>query len=90
MKIESDDPVILRQEINTILDKVKDRGSLAFFQWLITKISKDEQLPPEKELKKLHGAFIRVVERLRDKKKQVDPADWNLMAKYVEGLDDHN
>lgn len=90
MKIESSDPEILRKEIDAILDKVKNRGSLLFFHWLITKISKDEQLPPVEELKKLHRAFISVVEFFSDKRTRIEPADWNLMAKYVRGFNGHN
>lgn len=74
------DPITLRKEINAILDKVTNRGSLLFFQWLIQNI--DQELPPPDELKKLHEVFIRVADAFRNKT-TVKNSDWELMFKYV-------
>ncbi len=81
-KTESNDSEVLRKEIGAVLDKVTNRGSLLFFQWLITNISKNEKLPPPDELKKLHGAFTRVVDAFQQTKR-ISADDWNLMFKYV-------
>ena len=59
------DPVVLRKEIGAILDKVTNRGSLLFFQWLIRNIDKELQSPDE--LKKLHQVFIRVIDAFQHK-----------------------
>jgi DNA-binding XRE family transcriptional regulator len=74
------DPVTLRKEINAILDKVTNRGSLLFFQWLIMNI--DRELPPPDELKKLHQVFIRVVDAFKHRRR-VEAEDWQLMFRYV-------
>ena len=74
------DPVALRREINAILDKVTNRGSLLFFQWLIVNI--DRELPPPDELKKLHQVFVRIADAFKNKTK-VSAADWRMMFRYV-------
>jgi len=74
------DPVVLRKEIGAILDKITNRGSLLFFQWLIRNI--DKELPSPDELKKLHQVFIRVIDAFQHKKK-VNNEDWKMMFKYV-------
>jgi DNA-binding Xre family transcriptional regulator len=83
MTNEPDNPEVLRQEINAILDKVNDRGSLLFFQWLLKRITKNEPLPPSEELRKLHGAFVRVAEGFSDRSKDIDRADLDLVVKDV-------
>jgi len=80
---DSDNPEVLRQEIRAILDRVNDRGSLLYFHWLLDRIIANEPLPPIKELKKLHGAFVRVAEGFRDKTKEINRADFELVVKYV-------
>ncbi len=35
---EIDDPDVLRREIRTMLERVTDRGSLIFFQWLVRRV----------------------------------------------------
>src|SRR5258708_30166638 len=82
MTTESNDPVVLRREISAILDKVRDRGSLLFFRWLIANIHKDEKLPPPDELKKLHGVFIRVADAFQRRKK-ISADDLKVMFKDV-------
>jgi hypothetical protein len=80
---DSDNPEVLRQEIRAILDRVNDRGSLLYFHWLLDRIMQNEPLPPIEELKKLHGAFVRVAEAFRDKRKEINRADFELVVKYV-------
>lgn len=46
---ESDDPVVLGKEIDAILDKVTNRGSLLSFHWLIANIHNGEKPPPADE-----------------------------------------
>jgi len=74
------DPITLRKEINAILDKVTNRGSLLFFHWLIANI--DKEMPPPDELQKLHQVFIRVVDAFQNKKK-ISAEDWQMMFRYV-------
>lgn len=83
MTTKADEAEALRQEIAAILDKVNDRGSLLYFQWLLTRIAKDEPLPSIDELKKLHPAFVRVAEGFRDKGKDIDRADLGLVVMHV-------
>lgn len=83
MTTKADEAEALRQEIAAILDKVNDRGSLLYFQWLLTRIAKDEPLPSIDELKKLHPAFVRVAEGFRDRGTNIDRADLDLVVKYV-------
>jgi DNA-binding XRE family transcriptional regulator len=85
MTSRTESPEVLRKEIGAVLDKVTNRGSLLFFQWLLTNISKDEKLPAPDELKKLHGAFVRVIEAFQTGKK-VSVPDWEVMFKYVGGI----
>jgi DNA-binding XRE family transcriptional regulator len=79
---EPSDPQELRKEINAILDKVANRGSLLYFQWMIRLIHKNAELPPPEELTKLHQVFIRITDAFRTKK-NVSAADWKMMFKYV-------
>lgn len=81
--IDLDDPDALRKEIRIILDNIKDRDSLLFCQWLIKRIVNDEPLPPIADLKNLHGAFVRVADGFRDKRKRIDPADLGLLYKHM-------
>jgi DNA-binding Xre family transcriptional regulator len=80
---DSDNPEVLRQEIRAILDRVNDRGSLLYFHWLLDRIIGNAPLPAIEELKKLHGAFVRVAEGFRDKTKEINHADFELVVKYV-------
>ena len=83
MTIDSDNPEVLRQEIRAILDRVNDRGSLLYFHWLLKRIMENAPLPPIEEIKKLHGAFVRVAEGFSDKRKEINRADFELVVKYV-------
>ncbi len=60
MVIETDDPEVLRKEISAVLEKVTDRGSLLFFHWILRRISNNDPLPADEELKALHRAFVRI------------------------------
>lgn len=78
----SSDPAVLRQEINAIIDKVEDRGTLLYFHWLLKRISNNDKLPPIEELKTLHGAFVRLAYGFRNNKK-IKAADLQLVFKHV-------
>ena len=84
MKKEIDDPEVLRREIRTMLEKVTDRGSLIFFQWLIGRISANDPLPGDEELKTLHQAFIRLHAAFRAKKAPTKE-DMELVGKWTDG-----
>jgi ribosome-binding protein aMBF1 (putative translation factor) len=84
MKKEIDDPEVLRREIRTMLEKVTDRGSLIFFQWLIGRISANDPLPGDEELKTLHQAFIRFHATFRAKKAPTKE-DMELVGKWTDG-----
>lgn len=81
---EIDDPEVLRREIRTMLEKVTDRGSLIFFQWLIGRISANDPLPGDEELKTLHQAFMRLKAAFRAKKKPTKE-DMELVGKWTDG-----
>lgn len=81
---EPDDPEVLRREILTMLDKVDDRGSLLFFQWLLRRIFANYPIPGDEELKALHQAFIRIQAPFRTKKNPT-PEDIELAAKWTDG-----
>jgi transcriptional regulator with XRE-family HTH domain len=82
MAIETDDPEVLRQEISSVLEKVTDRGSLLFFHWIFKRIANNDPLPPDDELKALHGAFVRIVAAFAEKKPP--PAgDLALVNKWI-------
>lgn len=83
MTTQPDDPEALRKEIRAVLDKISDRGSLLYFLWLLRRIARNEPLPAIRELRRLHGAFVRVTEALDDKTKKFDEADWALVDKYM-------
>ena len=81
--IETDDPEVLRREITTALETLTDHGSLLFARWLLLRVLNDEPVPPDAELRKLRGAFARIAAVLRDRSKEIDLADWALLAKHV-------
>lgn len=83
MTTQPDDPEALRKEIRAMLDRISDRGSLLYLLWLLRRIAKNEPLPAIQELKRLHGAFVRVAGALDDKTKKFDEADWALVDKYM-------
>ncbi len=77
---EIDDPEVLRREIRAMLEKVTDRGSLIFYQWLVT----HAPIPGDEELKALHQAFIRVQAAFRAKKAPTRE-DMELVGKWTDG-----
>ncbi len=81
---EPDDPEVLKKEILALLDKVDDRGSLLFFQWLLRRIFAKYPIPGDDELRALHQAFIRIQAAFRAKKKP-NPEDMELASKWTEG-----
>jgi len=81
---EIDDPEVLRREIRTMLEKVTDRGSLIFYQWLVTHVMSNSPIPGDEELKALHQAFIRVQAALRAKKAPTRE-DMELVGKWTDG-----
>ena len=81
---EPDDPEVLRKEILTMLDKVEDRGSLLFFQWLLRRIFANYPIPGDDELRSVHQAFIRMQAAFRTKKKP-SVEDVELLTKWTEG-----
>src|SRR5882762_10062529 len=50
---EIDDPEVLRREIRAMLERVTDRGSLIFYQWLVTHVMSNSPIPGDEELKAL-------------------------------------
>lgn len=78
-----DDPEALRREIGAMLDTITDHGSLLFARWLLLRVLNDEPVPADADLRELRGAFVRIAEALRDRSKEIDLADWALLAKYV-------
>jgi len=81
---EIDDPEVLRREIRAMLEKVTDRGSLIFYQWLVTHVMSNSPIPGDEELKALHQAFIRVQAALRAKKAPTRE-DMELVGKWTDG-----
>ena len=81
---EIDDPEVLRREIRAMLEKVTDRGSLIFYQWLVTRVMSNSPIPGDEELKALHQAFIRVQAALRAKKAPTRE-DMELVGKWTDG-----
>ena len=81
---EIDDPEVLRREIRAMLEKVTDRGSLIFYQWLVTHIMSNSPIPGDEELKALHQAFIRVQAAFRAKKAP-NREDMELVGKWTDG-----
>jgi len=57
------------------------------YAWLMTKISKDDPLPPDSELPKVRLFFTRAIGSLENHSNQVGQDDWKLLAKYAGGLD---
>src|SRR5438309_1439325 len=78
---EIDDPEVLRREIRVMLEKVTDRGSLIFCQWLVTHVMSNSPIPGDEELKALHQAFIRVQAAFRAKKAPTRE-DMELVGKW--------
>ena len=83
---EPDDPEVLRKEILTMLDKVEDRGSLLFFQWLLRRIFANYPIPADEDLRSVHQAFIRMQAAFRAKKNP-SVGDVELLTKWTEGDD---
>jgi DNA-binding XRE family transcriptional regulator len=81
---EIDDPEVLRREIRALLEKVTDRGSLIFYQWLVTQVMSNSPIPGDEELKALHQAFIRVQAAFRAKKAPTRE-DMELVGKWTDG-----
>lgn len=81
---EPDDPEVLRREILAMLDKVDDRGSLLFFQWLLRRIFANYPIPGDEELKALHQAFTRMQTAFRAKKTPTHE-DMELVGKWTGG-----
>ena len=81
---EIDDPEVLRREIRAMLEKVTDRGSLIFYQWLVTHVMSNSPIPGDEELKALHQAFIRVQAAFRAKKAPARE-DMELVGKWTDG-----
>jgi hypothetical protein len=50
MSEDLDDEAV-RAELKAIITKVDDRGSLLFTKWLLTRISKNQPIPPIDEVK---------------------------------------
>ena len=82
MGIETDNPEVLRQEIFAILDKVTDRGSLLFFHWILTRISNNDPLPADEELKALHRAFVRITAAFAERRRPCAD-DLALVNKWI-------
>ena len=81
---EIDDPEVLRREIRAMLEKVTDRGSLVFYQWLVTHVMSNSPIPGDEELKALHQAFVRVQAAFRAKKAPTRE-DMELVGKWTDG-----
>jgi len=81
---EIDDPEVLRREIRAMLEKVTDRGSLIFYQWLVTHVMSNSPIPGDEELRALHQAFIRVQAAFRAKKAPTRE-DMELVGKWTDG-----
>jgi hypothetical protein len=85
MREELDDEAV-RAELKAIIAKVDDRGSLLFTKWLLTRISKNQPIPPIDEVKALHDAFVRVAAAFRAHRK-VKAADLDLVNRWI-GVED--
>ena len=81
---EIDDPEVLRREIRAMLEKVTDRGSLIFYQWLVTHVMSNSPIPGDEELKALHQSFVRVQAAFRAKKAPTRD-DMELVGKWTDG-----
>ncbi len=82
MVIETDDPEVLRKEILAVLEKVTDRGSLLFFHWILRKISNNDPLPADEELKALHRAFVRITAAFAERRRP-HADDLALVNKWI-------
>lgn len=85
MREELDDEAV-RAELKAIIAKVDDRGSLLFTKWLLTRISKNQPIPPIDEAKALHDAFVRVAAAFKAQRK-VKAADLDLVNRWI-GVED--
>jgi len=85
MSEDLDDEAV-RAELKAIITKVDDRGSLLFTKWLLTRISKNQPIPPIDEVKALHDAFVRVAAAFRAHRK-VKAADLDLVNRWI-GVED--
>ena len=83
---EALDDEAVRAELKAIIAKVNDRGSLIFTKWLLTRISKNQPIPPIDEVKALHDAFVRVAAAFRAHRK-VKAADLDLVNRWI-GVED--
>jgi hypothetical protein len=73
----------LRNEITEILNKITDSETLLFCLWMFKKIANHEELPPPEELKALQGAFVRMLNAMRDKT-TIKQEDLALMLRYTD------
>ena len=80
--IETDNPEALRNEILAVLEKVTDRGSLLFFHWILRRISNNDPLPADEELKALHGAVVRITAAFAERKRP-HADDLALVNKWI-------
>jgi hypothetical protein len=85
MREELDDEAV-RAELKAIIAKVDDRGSLLFRKWLVTRISKNEPIPPIDQVKVVHDAFVRVAAALSAHRK-AEAADLDLVSRWI-GIED--
>ena len=72
----------LRAEIRQILAKVKDRDLLLFFLWTFKRISRNQSLPSDREIKPLRDAFLRVMGAIRNRTR-AEAADLALVDKWI-------
>ena len=86
MREQPDDPKVLRREILAMLQKVTDRGSLLFFQWLLRRIYADKPLPGDAELRELRKAFVRAFDAFKVKNRP-SVEDMDLLAKWTDDDD---
>ncbi len=82
MKKEPEDDEAVRAEITDMIAKVDDRGSLLFTKWLLTRISKNQPIPPLNEVKPLHDAFERVTASFKARRK-IKAADLDLVNRWI-------
>jgi hypothetical protein len=78
----------LRTEIRDLVDKIPDSETLLFCLWMFKKIARHEEVPPPEKIKALQGAFLRMLNALRDKA-TIKQEDLALMLRYTEtgGID---
>ena len=86
MSEQPDDPKVLRREILAMLEKVTNRGSLLFYQWLLRRVYADMPLPGDAELKELRKAFVRVFDAFKARTRPL-AEDMDLVAKWTDDDD---